>query len=46
MGQRSKADQEAWIAVEIRAPRWAVWCVSVGALLVGMCGVVLVALRW
>ncbi|MFI7283425.1 hypothetical protein ACIBOV_24500 [Micromonospora chersina] len=46
MGQRSKADQEAWIAVEVRAPRWAAWCVSVGSVLVGMSGVALVALRW
>ncbi|WDZ84047.1 hypothetical protein [Micromonospora cathayae] len=46
MGQRSKPDGEAWIAVEVRMPRWAVWVVAAGSVLMGMAGVALVALRW
>lgn len=46
MGRRSKGDGEAWVAVEVRAPRWAVWCVSVGSVLTGVSAVALVALRW
>ncbi|MEU0151565.1 hypothetical protein [Micromonospora fulviviridis] len=46
MGRRNRADREAWIVVEVRAPRWAVWCVAVGAVLVGMSCVAMVALRW
>ncbi|SCL70360.1 hypothetical protein GA0070606_5376 [Micromonospora citrea] len=46
MGRRSEGDGEAWIAVEVRAPRWAVWCVAVCSVVMGMAGVALVALRW
>ncbi|WP_319461269.1 hypothetical protein [Micromonospora sp. RTP1Z1] len=46
MRRRSKGDGEAWIAVEVRAPRWAVWCVAVGSVVMGMAGVALVVLLW
>lgn len=36
--RRRRHDGEAWIVIEVRAPRWAVWCVAVGALLVGAAG--------
>ncbi|MEV0427869.1 hypothetical protein [Micromonospora sp. NPDC050495] len=36
MGRRSRTDGEAWIAVEVRLPRWAMWCVAGGVLLVGL----------
>lgn len=45
MGRRSKGDGEAWVAVEVRAPRWAVWCVAVGSVLMGMACVAAVAVR-
>ncbi|NES14608.1 MULTISPECIES: hypothetical protein [Micromonospora] len=35
MGRRSRDDGEAWIAVELRVPRWAAWCAAVGLLLMG-----------
>ncbi|MFG3602653.1 hypothetical protein [Micromonospora chersina] len=36
MGRRSKGDDEAWIAVEARVPRWAAWCAGGGLLLLGV----------
>jgi len=39
VGQRSRNDDgEAWVAVEARVPRWAVWCVAGGVLLLGLAG--------
>lgn len=34
MQRRRKGDGEAWIVIEVRAPRWAVWCVAGGMLLI------------
>ncbi|MFG1660664.1 hypothetical protein ACGFIY_29420 [Micromonospora chersina] len=37
MGRRSRSDDgQAWIAVEVRLPRWAVWCLAGGVLLAGL----------
>lgn len=42
--RRRRDDGEAWIVAEVRAPRWAVWCVAVGALLMGGAGAALASL--
>ncbi|SCG15489.1 hypothetical protein GA0070610_1722 [Micromonospora echinofusca] len=33
MSRRRKPDAEAWIVLEVRAPRWAVWSVGIGVVL-------------
>ncbi|MET8352688.1 hypothetical protein [Micromonospora sp. NPDC005206] len=33
MSQRRRVDGEVWFALEVRAPRWTVWCIAVGGLL-------------
>jgi len=37
--RRRRNDGQVWIVVEVRAPRWAVWCVAVGSVLLGLAAV-------
>ena len=41
-------DGQVWILVDVRAPRWAVWCVAVGSVLIGaslVAGLVMAAVQ-
>lgn len=37
---------EDTIVVRVQAPRWAVWCIAVGTLLIGVAAVGLVCVLW
>jgi hypothetical protein len=33
VGSRRRYEADVWVSIEGRAPRWAVWCVVIGVLL-------------